>query len=39
MAAISGILLFPMVGIGHNFVHMKNHPFKYFYLMTGFTHE
>ena len=29
--------MFPVTGIAHNFVHMKNSLFKYFYLVTGFT--
>lgn len=28
-----------MIGIGHNFVHHKSNYFKYFFVITGFTHN
>lgn len=37
LALICGYLIFPVVGVAHNFVHMKNNPFKYLYLVTGFS--
>jgi len=37
MALICGYLIIPVTGVAHNFVHMKNSWFKYFYLVTGFT--
>ena len=32
-------LMMGVVGIGHNFVHHKEGPFRYFLLLTGFTHR
>lgn len=37
--ACCSVLLIGMVGIGHNFVHHKDNPFKYFFALTGFTHN
>jgi hypothetical protein len=37
LALLCGYLMFPVTGIAHNFVHMKNSLFKYLYLVTGFT--
>jgi hypothetical protein len=37
LAMICGYMMLGVTGIAHNFIHMKPHPFKYFYLVTGFT--
>ena len=39
MAVITGILIFPLVGVAHNFVHMRDHPFRFLWLFTGFIHS
>lgn len=38
-AAISAFLMLGIVGIGHNFVHHKDNYFKYYFLLTGFSHD
>lgn len=38
-AAIAAYLMISMIGIGHNFVHHKSNYFKYFFVITGFTHN
>lgn len=38
-AAITSSFLIGMIGIGHNFIHHKQGYFKYFYIITGFTHN
>lgn len=38
LAVVCGALIYPIVGVAHNFVHMKNHPFRFLWLTTGFTH-
>ena len=38
-AAISAYLMIGMIGVGHNFVHHKENLFKYFFIVTGFTHN
>ena len=38
-AAIAAFQLIGIVGIGHNFVHHRKNFFKYFFVLTGFTHN
>lgn len=38
-AAIAAFQLIGIVGIAHNFVHHKSNLFKYFFVLTGFTHN
>ena len=37
-AAVCSFLLLGIIGIAHNFVHHKDNPYKYFFLLAGFTH-
>ena len=37
-STIAGILLVPMLGVGHNFIHQRPNYFKYFYDVSGFGH-
>lgn len=37
LSVLCGLSIFPLLGVGHNFLHMKHHPFRYLWLMTGFT--
>jgi hypothetical protein len=39
LAAITAFQLIGMIGVGHNFVHHKSNYFKYFFVITGFTHN
>ena len=39
MAVVSGLLIFPILGVAHNFLHMRDHPFRFLWLLTGFTHK
>ena len=39
LAVLCGFFIYPIVGVAHNFVHMKNHPFRFLWLFTGFTHR
>ena len=39
LAIVCGLLLYPIMGVAHNFIHMKNHPFRFLWLFTGFTHQ
>ena len=38
-AAMTAFLLIGVMGIGHNFVHHKDNIYKYFFVLTGFTHN
>jgi hypothetical protein len=38
LAAVCSFLLIGCTGIGHNFIHHKESIYKYFFLITGFTH-
>ena len=38
-SALCSIPLIGMIGIGHNFIHHRENNFKYFYVITGFTHN
>ena len=38
-AMVCAPLMVGLVGIGHNFVHHKENPFRYFFFLTGFTHR
>jgi len=38
-ASLCSIMLVGILGIGHNFVHHRTNNFKYFFLLTGFTHD
>jgi len=39
LAMISGALIYPIFGVAHNFIHMKNHPFRFLWSFTGFSHQ
>lgn len=39
LAALCGALIYPLAGVAHNFLHMKNHPFRFLWLLSGFTHK
>lgn len=39
MAVICGLSIYPILGVAHNFLHMKDHPFRFLWLFTGFTHQ
>jgi len=37
LGILCGILVYALVGVGHNFIHMKNNFYKYLFLMTGYS--
>jgi len=37
-AFVCSFLLLGIVGIAHNFVHHKENPYRYLFLLAGFTH-
>lgn len=39
LAILTGLSMCPLLGIAHNFIHMRWHPFRYLWMVTGFTHE
>jgi hypothetical protein len=39
LAAVCGLSLYPLLGVAHNFIHMRWHPLRYLWMATGFTHE
>jgi phosphoglycerol transferase MdoB-like AlkP superfamily enzyme len=38
-AILCGLSMYPIMGVAHNFIHMRWHPFRYLWLLTGFTHQ
>jgi hypothetical protein len=39
LAILCGLSMCPLLGIAHNFIHMRWHPFRYLWMVTGFTHQ
>jgi hypothetical protein len=39
LAVLCGLMLYPIVGVAHDFLHMKDHPLRFLWLITGFTHR
>ena len=37
LLVLGGYMMIPVVGIAHNFVHLKPSAFKYMYLVVGFS--
>ena len=39
MATLTGYMMVILVGMGHNFVHQKENPWRYLFEFTGFSHR